>query len=109
MKVTVGEVATSAGDGRSHGIVVGEGASPDLAITSMKSNAETKALPVVGSRVGALLPYQLRSKETGHWNLDFGIYDTRLVVTPTSEWVAYGTLLETGTVSLKTPPRRGYR
>lgn len=109
MKVTIGEVATSTGEGKSHGIVIGEGGSPDAAISTMKAHAETIALPVVKSRVDALLPYQHRSKETGHWNLDFGIYDLRLVVTPASDWVAYGTLLETGTVSLKTPPRRGYR
>ena len=109
MKASVGEVATSSGEGNTHGIVVGHGASPEEAVSTLKAQAEAQAAPIVKKRVDALLPYQHRSKEAGHWNVDFGIYDTRLVVSQSGEWVAYGTLTEVGQVSLKTPPRRGYR
>lgn len=110
MKVTVGEVATCSGSGPSHGLVLGRGPTPDDAIAAMRATAEERAQPVVEKRVGALLPYQRRVREPGHWNLDFGIYDVRLVVEPAGDWVAYGTLVETGTVDIKAPPpRRTFR
>lgn len=109
MKASIGEVATSAHDGITHGVVVGQGTNADEAVSTLKARAEALALPVVKKRVDALLPYQHRSKEAGHWNVDFGIYDARFMVTPAGEWVVYGTLTELGNVSLKTPPRRGYR
>lgn len=104
-KVTVGEVSTSASEGVGHGIVVGHGRTVDEAIADMKSRAEIQARPVIEKQLAGLKPYQQRTREPGYWNLDFGIYDTRFAASPNGEWVAYGTLTETGTLDIKRYPR----
>jgi hypothetical protein len=109
IRVTIGEVATCSSDGTRHGLVVGHGTSPEEAFAMLKAQAEKQGFPIIEERVNALLPYQRRPKEAGHWNLDFGVYDTRLTAGPTGEWIAYGTLTETGTLDIKAPPRRAFR